>query len=890
MPANTNTPTHLPALGVQFPIVGIGASAGGLEAIEEFLQNVPEMSGMAFVIVQHLEPKSESMMPDLLGRCTPMKVFQIKDRQKIEPNCVYIIPPNKDLTIAKGFLYLHEIAEKHGLRLTIDSFFYSLADDQKERSIGVILSGMGSDGMLGAEAIREKAGVVFVQEPTDAKFDAMPLSVINGGLADVVEIVKELPLKIKEYLTYTPYINKPRINENVKIKSGLEKIVVLIRQQTGHDFSQYKESSLYRRIERRMGVLQLSGIAQYVDFAHTNPQEVELLFREMLIGVTSFFRDTELWERLRTDVLPQLLVERHESEVLRAWVAACSTGEEAFSLAILFTEFVESLHLPMIPKNMTLQIFATDLDTSAIEKARKGVFSGSIANDISEERLGRYFTRLEGGGYQIVKSIRDMVIFAPQNVIMDPPFTKLHLLMCRNLLIYLTSELQHKLLPLFHFALKENGFLVLGTAETTGSVSALFAPLDEKMRIYQRLQPLIQKEPIFFPTIFKTSHPSTTAKPVMKTIDNVKVFTDNLILEKYAPAAVLTGQSGDILYISGRTGKYLEPPAGKINWNIFAMAREGLGHELMSAFRKAQAEQKTQILRGIVLGTNTGKQTLDVVIQPIVAPDTLYGSVLVVFIDVPTALEPATKSTTSKRGKVSNVVSLENRTVEELEKELDRFREEMRTSQEELRTMNEELQSANEELQSTNEELQSTNEELMTSKEEMQSMNEELQTVNSELQVKVDELSHTSNDIKNLLDSTEIATLFLDSEMLIRRFNNRISKMTKLILSDVGRSITDIASELLYPELVDDAHEVLQTLVSIEKQLPLSNNQWFSVRILPYRTLKNVIDGVVIIFTDITVSKTLEAELRATEARLRALLEERPTLDSESGKVVDINT
>jgi two-component system CheB/CheR fusion protein len=850
---------------VSFPVVGIGASAGGLEAIELFLRNVPEKSGMAFVIVQHLDPTHEDMMVGLLERCTTMKVMQIHDRQKVEPNCVYVIPPNADLVLESGILRLHPpSAVPHLLRLPIDTFFRSLAEDRKEQSIGVILSGMGSDGVVGLRAIKEKGGVVFVQEPSTAKFDSMPLAAIHAGMADVTDIAENLPRKIREYLRYTPLMTHVQLLENDAVHSALETVVMLIREQTRHDFTNYKKTTFYRRIERRMGIHQHSTIADYVGYLQENPQEVELLFREMLIGVTSFFRDAEVWEYLRTEIIPSLLSTRRQHQALRAWVPACSTGEEAYSLAIVFQEALESLHLKVLPQHIALQIFATDLDGTAIEKARKGIFPANIAADVSSERLRRFFVPLESGGYQIAKSIREMVIFAPQNIIQDPPFTKLDILTCRNLLIYLNAELQKKLLPLFHYALNDGGIMVLGAAETASGFTNLFTPAHEKIRLYRRLTPTIPNKPVLFPSHFAIARTPTSSVTTMNTNDNLKAIADKLLLERYAPAAVLTNQDGDILYISGRTGKYLEPPAGKVNWNIFAMAREGLGFELMSAFRKAVSEQQTRQIKGVVIGTNGGKQTVDVSIQPINEPETMSGMVLIVFVDVQES-PVSTKKEKSLRGTSANQTR-----VQEAEHELQRLREEMQTSQEELRSMNEELQSANEELQSTNEEL-------TTSREEMQSMNEELQTVNYELQAKVDELSHTSNDIKNLLDSTDIATLFLDSAMCVRRFNSRISKMTKLIAGDIGRPITDIASELLYPGLVDDAHEVLQTLVSVEKQIHISGEQWFSVRMLPYRTLGNLIDGVVITFTDITISKTLEAELRSKEAALRALLAERLT-------------
>jgi two-component system CheB/CheR fusion protein len=839
-----------------FPIVGIGASAGGLEALELFLANVPENSGMAFVIVQHLDPTHKGIMVELLQRGTPMPVVQVKDRTRVKPDCVYVIPPNKDMSILHGVLHLLDPVAPRGLRLPIDFFFRALADDQQEHSIGVILSGMGSDGTLGLRAIKEKGGVVFVQEPASAKFDGMPRSAIDAGLADVIAPVEALPGKISAYLLHVPLITKPGRPDQYAAQSALEKVVILLRGQTGHDFSLYKKTTVYRRIERRMGLHQITKIANYVRFLQENPQEVELLFRELLIGVTSFFRDPEAWEQLKVEVLPALLAGRTSNQALRAWIPACATGEEAYSLAILFKETLEELKPT---KNITLQIFATDLDQHAIEKAREGVFPANIAADVSAKRLDRFFVKVERG-YQVAKSIREMVILAPQDIIMDPPFTKLDLVCCRNLLIYLTPELQKKLLPLFHYSLNPGGVLFLGNAETVGTFTNLFAPLAGKTRLYRRLGSALSTQPIEFPTTLVPAKPGARARP-LEAITNLQTLADQLLLQTYSPPAALTNDQGDILYISGRTGKYLEPSAGKANWNIFAMAREGLRYELTPAFKKALRQKETVTLENMVVGTNGGKQVVTVTIQPLSGLTALDGMVMVVFTDV--AEMPKTKTTGKPRGGTARLAELEH-----ARQEVQSLREEMQTSQEELK-------STNEELQSTNEELQSTNEELSTSKEEMQSMNEELHTVNQELQTRLDELTRTNNDMKNLLDSTDIATLFLDNSLCVRRFTSETSKITKLIPGDVGRPITDIASALLYPDLADDARQVLRMLVKADRQIPIADGNWFAARILPYRTLENMIDGVVITFMDITVSKKLEAELRATEARLQERLDQK---------------
>ncbi len=833
-----------------FPIVGIGASAGGLEALEAFLANVPEESGMAFVIIQHLDPTHKGVLVELLQRGTKMRVFQVKDRMRVEPNCVYVIPPNKDMSILHDILHLLDPVAPRGLRLPIDFFFRALADDQQEHSIGVILSGMGSDGTLGLRAIKEKAGVVFVQALDSAKFDSMPRSAIDAGLADVTAPVEELPGRILAYLRHVPLITKPRFGNDESSQSALEKIVIVLRGQTGHDFSLYKNTTLYRRIERRMGLHQIKKIANYVRYLQGNSQEVELLFRELLIGVTNFFRDPEAWEQLKVEVLPPLLEDRNSNRTLRAWIPACSTGEEAYSLAILFKEAQEKLKPA---RNITLQIFATDLDKTAIEKAREGIFPDNIAADISATRLERFFTKVERG-YQVAKSIREMVIFAPQNIIMDPPFTRLDIISCRNLLIYLTPELQKKLLPLFHYSLNPGGFLFLGSAETIGGFTTLFAPLAGKNRLYRRLASALTMELVEFPTSFVAARADSPTAP-LKSPANLQTLADQLILQKHSPAAVLTNEKGDILYTSGRTGKYLEPAAGKANWNIFAMAREGLSFELTSAFQKALRQNETIILKNLVVGTNGERQIVNITIEPLGEKNALQGMVMIVFTDVDTKPKRKTSGKPTKRAE----------RVAELEQELESARHEVQSIHEEMQSSQEELKSANEEMQSTNEELQSMNEELTTSKEELQSMNEEMHTVNQEMQTRLDELSRINNDMKNLLDSTDIATLFLDNNLNVRRFTSETSKITQLIPTDVGRPITDIASALLYPELAEDAREVLRTLVKLERQISAPDGNWFTARVLPYRTLENMIDGVVITFTDITESKKLEAELRSRD-------------------------
>ena len=850
--------TIAPPAGVSFPIVGIGASAGGLETVEQFLGCVPAGSGMAFVIVQHLDPTHKGIMAELLQRATGMKTIQVKDRTRVRPDCVYVIPPNKDMSILHGVLHLLEPAAPRGLRLPIDFFLRSLAQDRQEHSIGVILSGMGSDGTLGLRAIKEKAGVVLVQEPATAKFDGMPRSAVDAGLADIVAPVTELPGKILAYLQRTPLIVPSEAAPADKTQSALEKAVILLRAHTGHDFSLYKRNTLYRRIERRMGIHQITRMTAYIRYLQENTQELDLLFKELLIGVTNFFRDAAAWDQLRTQAIPALLANRSPDHALRAWVPACSTGEEAYSLAIVFKE---ALAQAKTKGNFALQIFATDLDRDAIAKARQGLFPHNIAADVSPERLTRFFAK-EDRGYRVRKEIREMVIFAPQNLVMDPPFTKLDILSCRNLLIYLGPEVQKKLIPLFHYSLSPGGILFLGSAETVGGFTNLFTPLCGKSRIFRRTESGLGSEPVEFPPSFSAAPPvGPEARQLPKSPASLQSLADQLVLQRYSPPTALVNDKGDIFYISGHTGKYLEPATGKANWNIFAMAREGIRYELSGAFHKALQQKGRVALHGLKVGTDGGEQCVNVTVQQLDEPGPLKGLVMIVFTDVaaPEAAQAAVRPPKAYP---------HNARLAELEQDLLEVRAEARATHEEMQTSQEEFHSASEELQSTNEELQSTNEELTTSKEEMQSLNEELQTLNTELQAKVDELSRSSNDMKNLLNSTDIATLFLDNDLNVRRFTPQATKIIKLIPADVGRPITDLASELRYPELPKDALEVLRKLAPMEKPIAARDGRWFTVRIMPYRTMDDRIDGVVITFADITVAKTLEAELRKTQAGL----------------------
>ena len=832
-------------------IIGIGASAGGLEALEQFFAPIPIDCGVGFVVIQHLDPRHSCMLPELLQRITALKVSVAGEGMRVKSGCIYVIPPNKDLSILHGKLHLLDTVNTKSVHLPIDFFFRALADDLHERAIGVVLSGMGSDGTKGLLAIKENAGLSVAQTPESAKFDDMPRSAIGIGLIDIIQP----PSAMWENIAY--HLNHKRGRDPLNLEpllettsqTALEHIFILLRECTGNDFSMYKKNTICRRIERRIGANHIDHLDQYVRYLRENPAELDILFRELLIGVTHFFRDHSTWEKLKTTILPALLATYPNGKELRAWVPACSTGEEAYSLAIVFQEVITETALL---HRFKLQIFATDLDPEAIEQARLGIYKPAIENDVSPERLARFFVA-HPQGYQISKEIREMVIFARQNIIMDPPFTKLDILSCRNMLIYFGADLQRKLITLFHYALLKHGILILGNSETINNLNRLFDVVDFSSRIYERIDTLILSENLEFPTKYFPITQISPSMPIppLKTIINFQHHIDQLLLQTYAPAAVVINSQGDILYINGRTGKYLEPASGKANWNIHAMARDELRYDLSNAIKHVQQQTDVNRLQELKLTTNTEIFSVNITVQLITKPDELKGLIIIVFHDV---IKPTTRKRNVKKPNAEQQMLLD---------ELDKAHNEIQTLREERQTSQEELRSSNEELQSTNEELQSTNEELTTSKEEMQSLNEELQTVNAELQTKVYDLSWVNNDMENLLNSMEIATIFLDNALNIRRFTRHSVHLFKLIASDLGRPLSDIVTDLIYPQLQDDASSVLRTLVIIEKEIQTKDARWFTVRIMPYRTHDNVIDGVVITFIDITKIKLLEIQLRS---------------------------
>ncbi|MFU8830721.1 MAG: chemotaxis protein CheB [Wenzhouxiangella sp.] len=835
-----------PAIG----IVGIGASAGGLEPLEEFMAHIPADSGLAYVVVQHLAPTAKTQLSELLQRVTSLAVHEARQGESIKPNCVYVIPPNTEIRVVKDHLQLARPTEPRGLRLPINVLFSSLASARGENAIAVVLSGMGSDGTLGLQAVRAVGGLTAVQTPESAQFDSMPKSAIAAGCADILDTAAALPERILDYLKQVrnQAVTGSDPTRSPSSQDALSSIIALLRQQTRHDFSLYRSSTLHRRIERRLAIHGLSRLSDYASLLAHSPQEVDLLFKEVLIGVTEFFRDPEVWTHLADVALPELLGRKQKHSGLRVWCIGCSTGEEAYSLAMTMVEAMDSQ-----PRDFKLQIFATDLSPDAIERARRGEYPLTIASNVNETRLARFFSKHDGH-YRINKAIRDQVLFAQHDVILDPPFTRLDMISCRNLLIYFDPQLQQRLLPLLHYSLRPGGLLLLGNSESVGRLGHLFLPLQSKMRLFRRQDRAAATGPDFLLTSYpplsgKAKEPDVKKPEHSEQSDgSLQAAADRLLLQVFSPAAVVLNRDADIVYISGRTGKYLEPAAGKANWNIHAMAREELRAPLAQALKKSTAEAAPVNLYGLEVSANGSPQRVDLTVQALQEPASLRGLTIVVFRE---ATVPFTSPEQGK-GKESRATQAAAQ----------RHRDEVQALREEARRYREEAEAASEELQSTNEELQSTNEELTTSKEELQSMNEELQTINNEMQSRLDDLLLAQSDMQNVLNSIEIAILFLDRDLNVRRYTERAADIINLRESDVGRPLSDLTTSLQYPDLQRDVRETLRSLQPTNKQIQSSDKRWFAVRVMPYRRLDDVIDGVVITLLDITETKKVEQSLR----------------------------
>lgn len=854
-----------------FSIVGIGASAGGLASFESFFKGMPTdtLPNMAFVIVQHLAPDHTSLLTEIISRYTSMNVFEVHSGVKVEKNCVYIIPPNRDMALLHGTLELLEPSTKRGFRLPIDFFFRSLAEDQHERAICIVLSGTGSDGTQGLRAIKVEGGMAIAEEPHSADYDGMPSSAIATGMVDYVLAPSEMLTTLMTYsqhalLTY----QKRKLYTVQRDENALKKVFIFLRDHTGHDFSGYKLNTIYRRLERRMALHQIDVVDDYMRYLQNTPAEIEALFREFLIGVTNFFRDSEAFDSLK-QIIPRLLVDKGPSETIRVWVAGCSTGEEAYSIAMLLEEQMQE-----VKKNYSVQIFATDIDSQAIATARAGVYPIGIKADVSSERLTRFFTEnSEHSTFRIQKKIRDMLIFSEHDVVKDPPFLKLDLVSCRNLLIYMGIDLQKKLIPLFHYALRPKGILFLGSSETLGEFSNLYTTLDAKNKLYRRVEDEYYTNNLSIGRVLKRTGleyalPLQVART--KTLPaklSMKELTEKTLLEEMVPAAALVNAKGDIYYLHGHTGMYLELPAGETSINnILKMARKGLQRPLSIALHKAIESKMIVHSPKVNVQLKDNDITLHLRILPLAptpsSDDFVY---LVILEEVPSLSEPEKSKPSSNGVLISNA----NEKIEALTEDLHIQETYLQEANEKLEVSNEELRSFNEEMQSMNEELQSTNEELETSKEELQSLNEELSTVNAELQVKVTDLSRSNNDMNNLLAGTGVGTIFVDHKLCILRFTPAVTNVINLISGDVGRPVSHIASNLIgYDSLETDIKKVLETLAPKEIEVQAVEGKWYIMRIQPYRTLDNVIEGAVITFVDVTETIRMREKLRKANMEL----------------------
>ena len=860
----------------EFLVIGIGASAGGLEALQQFLRGVPPDIGMAFVVVTHQHPEHTSLLAELLSRETTLRVVQAVDGVLLEPDHVYVSLPGNELNVFNGRLYCRKDLRQDMPPLPIDSFFRSLAEDLKESAVGIVLSGTGSDGTLGLRAIKAESGMTMAQQPQSAKYAGMPSSAIATGLIDYTLAPEQMAEQLIAY-AQSAYIGTGLRNDELSAfpADSLQKIFMLLRSRSGHDFSAYKDNTIRRRIQRRMNIHQLSAPKDYIDFLQNNAHEVDKLFKELLITVTSFFRDAEAWQALG-EPLKAVIGRLPEHQSLRAWIPGCATGEEVFSLAMLLLECFDDVN-----RDADVQIFGTDLDADAIELARAGVYPEGIAADVSEQRLERFFVR-EQDNYKVSKEVRESTIFATQNLIKDPPFTKVDVLCCRNLLIYLDTTLQRRIIPLFHYALNPGGILFLGSSESIGPYTDLFEPVDKRWKIYRRKESataILQLDHFPIPAAGdRIEKKSTPLLEPLKREAHLATLIEHLLLERFAPVSVVINERGEIYYIHGRTGLYLEPTPGRPRHNILDMAREGLRIELAAAIRECSKMEHDVQRDDIFVNSNGEKTHVELMVSMILKPESLSHLLLVTFRPVPKVVRKP-----FKRGRLQSKKN-DSEAIVQLEQELRHIKESHQMALEELETSNEELKSTNEELQSTNEELQSTNEELETSKEEMQSLNEELSTVNTELQSKVEELSKSNDDMQNLLNSTDIATIFLDNQLNIKRFTEQARELVAMRPSDIGRPLFELTSSISYPHLKRDCQAVLKTLVFREAEVVTDDDKVFVMRILPYRTEENVIEGVVLTFVDISQRKHAEQLGRARqffEAIFNTLAEPLVVLDSE---------
>lgn len=830
----------------QCPVVGMGASAGGLEAFQTFLGAAPADAGLAYVLVQHLDPNHESMLAELLARRTAMPVRQITDNMVIEPNCVYLIPPNASLTIEQARLRLSGFAEPRGFRRPIDVFFRSLAADQGQNAACIVLSGTGADGSEGLRAIKEAGGLTLVQEPDSAKYDGMPKSAVATGLVDKVLAVQEMAPAIRDYFErgQASVVNLPDVTD------FLLGVCEHLRHRLGHDFSQYKRSTMLRRVQRRMQVVGASTGSEYLERLQSKPDEARLLFRDLLINVTCFFRDAEAFDFLRREVIPELLRDKGASDTVRIWTPGCSSGEEAYSIAILIAEALARMQM-----RPTVQIFATDIDEAMLQKARLASYPQSAVKDVPLELLDRYFFA-QDDDFTLTQSVRDMVRVSNHNLIKDPPFSRVDMIVCRNLLIYLNTNLQQRLIPVFHYALRPDGWLFLGSAENIAARNDIFDAVDASARIYRRRG--VHRQSVAMPLFVQ---PLALAATDATHHDNQRRQPDRQdpaarrILERYAPPYVVVNGDSDIIRASSRTGKYLELAEGTPSTKVTDLAKRGLRSGVRAVLEGARTTRKRTVKRDV--SVESGEE--QVMLVDVVADPLNEEEVLLIFQDAGADREATLDADEQEEG-----YSQEDR-IKQLEDELDETRSRLRTTVEELETSNEELKSSNEEMMSMNEELQSAN--------------EELATVNEELKNKVDLLARANSDLQNFIESTQVPTIFLDRKMRIRSFTPATRGLFRFQDQDRGRSFSDVVSRADHRQLETLGRQVLETGEPVEQELEIEGgNECYVLRVLPYRDLNDAIDGVILVFADVTKVRETQADLARNEGLARQRIQEIETL------------
>ncbi len=849
-----------------FPVVGLGASAGGLKALIQFFELMPASSGMAFVVIMHLSPKHESHSADLLQNVTMMPVTQVNETVRVEPNRVYVIPPTKYLAMTNGFISLSEPKDTRTQHVAVDLFFRTLAESKRDRAIGIVLSGTGSDGSVGLKRLKEQGGVTLAQSPDEAEYDGMPRNAIGSGAVDFVLPVAKMPEKLVQLWQNASVIKLPASEELVRIvdpslaaEEALREILAILRSRTGHDFTHYKRATVLRRIERRMQVNQQPDLPAYCKFLREHQEEARSLLKDMLISVTNFFRDRESFDALEREVIPRLFKGKTPEDQVRVWVAGCATGEEAYSITMLLCEYAAGMTNPP-----GIQVFATDIDEDMVARAREGNYPNSIITDIASTRLRNFLTP-EGDHYVVKKSVREKVLFAAHNALKDPPFSRLDLVACRNLLIYLNREVQEQMLELFHFSLLPGGYLFLGGSESADVVPKLFVALDKKSRIYKAN--VISRTALRVPTLPLGTSVTKSLVRVQAPGAQLRVTVGELhqrLLEQYAPPSVIINHDYDIVHLSEHAGRFLQFVGGEPSHNLLKVIQPELRLELRTALFQSLQTRKSVETRRVRLNRAGHTFYVNMIARPVPSDAGQTDFILVIFDEVEEILDSEGKEPPAKE--TESVVT-------QLEQELQRTKEQLQATIEQSETANEELKASNEELQAINEELRSTTEELETSKEELQSINEELTTVNYELKNKVEEVSSVNDDLKNLISSTEIATIFLDRALRIKRYTPRALDIFNLIPTDIGRPLSDITQRLNYEWLDEDAAQVFNTLRSVEHQVAGADGRWYITRVVPYRTLDDRIDGAVLAFIDITERKRAEEAVRTSDERLRLLID-----------------